>query len=579
MDFVKKNNVYYAITNYHILCCVLHSIKYHNEENNILYISSWHHDCMELCNNLRKLSFFSEVKIFEEVPFPSGNNKITLAQIKNDIENIINHIPKDFIKDINSAKNIYISGDDYCCSVYLVKNNIYYNYIEEACGLLSDEERLMRNVRKIDYSRYQIMKYLKLPGNNKFVINRYGDLDCQLENYYNEKDIHFSVNTILSSLTEKQLYEVVSVFTNERFSVPDNSILLLTFHYANMNILSLDEQRQLYSYLIDYFGYNKKIVIKQHPSDVQPNYKEWFPDALILPRKLPSELLPFLSKTKYYRILTTYSTSVFSMKKYCKDIISFDNNIHESFTCMDRYYFILNLIKKVITEEYDLFFVNCNNSIISNFLKSNSISCRKIHYCDKVDNVFNCDKKIIVLSQLNSIDFRILAKDDIVFFADGCKFKYDGIVPAFLVKTVKNDFGFNCISNLIEIFNFYSKNNVLLDILRNQKLRKNNVNCNYDIELLFDYSDAANLYNVEFNKVLRLSKNKLIDNKSKFDKAVSDAEQYKKKMECVLLDYNSVLEEANIYKNKYNSIINSSSWRLTSLYRKIGYFIKKIIRR
>ena len=315
-------NVYYAISSYHILCCILHCIKYNSKEKNVLYLSKWHNDCDSMIDSLISSGFFEKVSKYEEVIYPSSNKKITNKQIKKDIDYLVSNTPSDFIDDVNNAKNIYISGDSYSCSVYLIKKKIKYYYFEDACGVLSDEERNLRLIRDMEYSRYQIMKKLLLPGNHKYIINRYGDLSHQLSGYSNKKDIDFSVDSILGSLSFKKLIKIAQVFTSDKIMIPDNSTLLLTFHYVNLNILSMSEQRLLYGYLIDYFGGEHNILIKQHPSDIQPDYKKWFKKSYLLPRTLPSELLPYLSKNKISRVLTAYSTSIFSLKKYCKDIIS-----------------------------------------------------------------------------------------------------------------------------------------------------------------------------------------------------------------------------------------------------------------
>ena len=58
--------LYYAVSNYHILCCILNVIK-NNDKESILYISKWNPNYINLCNKVRKAHIFTEVKISNEI--------------------------------------------------------------------------------------------------------------------------------------------------------------------------------------------------------------------------------------------------------------------------------------------------------------------------------------------------------------------------------------------------------------------------------------------------------------------------------------------------------------------------------
>ena len=107
-------NLYYAVTNYHLLCCILHSLKYHQNEKNILYLSCWHPEHKLLLKSLKESRLFYRGELFEEVRFPSGNQKILATQIQKDIDIILKDIPKNFINDVKKSKEINIAGDHYC---------------------------------------------------------------------------------------------------------------------------------------------------------------------------------------------------------------------------------------------------------------------------------------------------------------------------------------------------------------------------------------------------------------------------------------------------------------------------------
>ena len=139
-------NLYYAVSNYHILCCILHVIRNHKNEKNVLYISKWNPKCLELCESIKKTHIFTYVKIYNEFEYPSKNKKISNEKIKKDIEYILNNIPSEFKEDVSNSSQINICGDHYSASVYLVRNKLKYNYFEDACGILSNKERLFKYV-------------------------------------------------------------------------------------------------------------------------------------------------------------------------------------------------------------------------------------------------------------------------------------------------------------------------------------------------------------------------------------------------------------------------------------------------
>ena len=549
-------NIYYAISSYHLLCCILHCLKYHSNEKNVLYLSKWHNDCDNMIANLKKSGFFDRVCKYEEVIYPSSNNKITNKQIKEDINYLVSNTPSDFIDDVSKANNIYISGDSYSCSVYLVNKKIKYYYFEDACGVLSDEERNLRIIRNMEYSRYQIMKKLSLPGNHKYIINRYGDLNHQLPGYLNKKDIDFSVDNILESLNYKQLVKVASIFSSDKIIIPDKSTLLLTFHYMNLNILNESNQRLLYGYLIDYFGGNNNILIKQHPSDVQPDYKKWFNESYILPRTLPSELLPYLSKSKISKVLTAYSTSIFSLKKYCDDIISFDSDIAKDFVLINKYYFILKMLSN-FSGNYPIYGIGLNESIVNNIIKEYSLGLN-INFVSKLNDN---NKKIIIFG--DRINFNIINSFDIAFSVN---YTYNSNPIIITKKNLGKVSDLNYLDS--ECFGFYCFDDSINKIIYKTKLSK--VLSSINVELILQINLNSFVSNV--NDELRKIKSDVSD----FKNAVNDFDLKMKDEKKIIEDLSN---EKKYYKNKYEEVINSSSWKISSLYRKIGFFVKKILGR
>lgn len=577
-------NLYYAVSNYHILCCILDAIKNDNNKN-ILYISKWNPNYVNLCNKINKTHIFSDVKVYNEIEYPSKNKKISIDEIKNDINYILNNIPNDFKKDVLKSANINICGDHYSCSVYLVKNKIKYNYFEDASGILSNKERLFKYIKKIEYSRYQIMKYLKLPGEHKYIVNRYGNLEKQLDGYYNKKDIDFSVNNILSQLDNKTFDEIYDVFCDQKFKFNDGSNLFLTFHYCNLGMLSLESQRIFFSTLIDYFCEKEQLIIKPHPSDIQPNYNKWFYSEKVLPSSMPSELLPYISKKGFNKIITPYSTAIYSLEKYCNHIISFDENIDKEYQLFHQYNFATYLLKNIcLKNDYDIIYYCANNKMLKNFIFNNELDNYKFIDISKIkDN--HIKNSIIVLDiKYYGINYiSMLENNNIIILINET---INGIISN------KNDINKVCLFDLKKkianskresLFNEFDSEQVFVifptmnikNIFLKLKYIKHLKYTNVIIESFF-YTFVEYLYSINNylksdceslnNKILLLEK-KVKD----YDQIVSDNEQLVNKLKQRENDINSLTKS-------YNNVINSSSWKLTSGYRKIGFHIKKFFK-
>lgn len=577
-------NLYYAITNYHLLCSILHALIYHSGEKNILYISNYHSDFIELQSRLKKSKLFFDVKVFEEVLFPSGNKKVNSKQIFIDIEKIVKKIPNNFRQDVVNAKNIYICGDDYSCSVYLVYNKINYNYIEEACGVLSDEDRLLRIIKKIDYSRYQIIKKLGLIGNNKYIKNRYGDLSNQLAHYQNDKDVHFSVKESLFKISDSDKKKIIDIFSDSEIDVPSNALLLLTFHYVNMNLLTFNEQIMLYNLLLDYFGEKYKLVIKAHPSDIQVDYKEWFPDAIVLPRTLPSELLPILSDSKYSKILTAYSTAIFALQNYARDLIHFNCSIENKFFFFNLYYFSLKLINSFNLDDFEVCFVNMDDSMIKNICKQEEINLKEEHYYSSFLDLNNSPslKRRIIVADLSQEDILVDECDDILIaFNMSSDFEFNKLKKMgtmfYIEKTVINNNLRYLEEQMEDEFMFvYGLSNSDYLLLLNNSYSKKLYYSNIAMELKMNFAEIALLLSNK-NTMLRDNQKQLQEklNKISLEKEII-VEQNNIKNKAMEIENISLRDELNKYMQKYETIVNSSSWKITKVYRNIGGYLKKI---
>ena len=83
-------DLYYAMTNYHILCCILHKLVFGKDKKAILWISSYLLDNQPgAVSALKESAIFDDVLVFNEVNFIyHGDVDATEQRIKEEQKNI-----------------------------------------------------------------------------------------------------------------------------------------------------------------------------------------------------------------------------------------------------------------------------------------------------------------------------------------------------------------------------------------------------------------------------------------------------------------------------------------------------------
>lgn len=376
--------LYHAMTNYHILCCILHKFIYNNDKKCIIYISSLNKDKKRLERTIANSKIFDEVKIFKEFYFHSIKREKSVGE---SIKKISEFIETNNEIDFEKIEEYNVCPDHYSLAMYLVANNIKYNYFEDACGILSRSEIVKKNTKNILEAQYNLLEQLQLCGKSSLVINRYGDLSKQVEGYHNDKDIDFCIPEILKKLSKEQINKIISIFQDDiKDDIKGSKIdLLLTQHFINLGFMTYDEQKNLYTLLVDYFGRNNKLVIKPHPSDIHGLYKQWFPNSIVLNRTLPSELLPYCIDVKIDTGITASSTAILGLENVGTPI-HFNNDIEQLYLNINRYYItlkmLLNLLEK---EDTKIYLLGCYKQFFTNLAKINNIELPELKELENIE--------------------------------------------------------------------------------------------------------------------------------------------------------------------------------------------------
>lgn len=335
------------MTNYHVLCCLLHKMTRNKENDAVLWLSSFlTRNQPGLMEAIKESAIFRDVQIFQEIDYIySGVKKPSKSAVDEEIKNIEKNIDKK-VAQLNTYRDIYICQDVHSLGIFLNLNGIKYNFFEDGCGTLSNTQLCLTLIKESNPVLAEIVKKLKCQGESENVVSRYGDLSEQVRGYFNKKDIDFSVKKTLKILDEAEIKRVLKVFGCKKYqSVEGKKNLLLTWAYYDRGLMTLRDERYFFSLLIDYFTNEGEILfVKPHPSDCSPNYKEWFPDAFLFEKDMPSELLPFCIDGKFHKGITNWSTSILSLKEGIDEIINFDKSIDYVYRDFHKYYVIIKLL-------------------------------------------------------------------------------------------------------------------------------------------------------------------------------------------------------------------------------------------
>jgi len=563
--------LYHAVTNYHILCCLLHKVLYNKDKKGVLYISSLNFDRKDTERLIKQTGIFTDVKIIDEYYDYQALKKE--KKVNNMVNLICNYMEANNKINFRDYTEYYICGDQYSLGMYLVTKRIQYNYFEEACGILSQCETVENNIKKLSKEHYKIVRQLGLLGNSSMVVKRYGDLSKQIEGYINEKDVDFSIARILEELTEEDRDKIISIFIGNIQDESDNNKkkdVLLTQHFINLNRMTYKEQKNIYTLLVDYFNKRNKLIIKPHPSDIHGLYKQWFPESIVLSRSLQSELLPYCIKGELETAITVSSTAVLGLKNV-KNVIDFDAEVEKLYLNINRYYITLKILQLILEKKDEkLYLFGCYKKFITNLAKIDNIKLPELVELENIEHIEKTgSRRIYIVDDLSIlsetprtsyIEFqKELDENDIVIYINSNRKQYfynekqlsllkNISVVVVDKKKLKEDVS-DCLVEKDYLF-VYSKNNLIKELINN--MQEKIVLKNTGIELNIDQKD---------NIQMKMLEGVLVSTEERLLETVKN---------------NKKLKEENEKLKKQNKEIKESySWKMTKPLRIIKKGITK----
>ena len=474
--------LYYALTTYHIQCCVLHRLKYRPDEKAVLLLSDIHRNSVAFLERYKNSGIFDDVILFEEATI---NNAVRRRQgkhtpTKQNLRQTVKEVKKALPFDINSFDDVYLCPDHFPFGWFIISKHIKYHCFEEGCGVLSNNEFMLSNMKR-NKTQYELMNILGYFGNNKSCVEILADEQSQTEGYKNPKMSDFSVKRILETLSEDEFKRVFGFFgVSGKVNGKNKSLsLILTQHMANLGIMSLDNQHKLYTLFADYFLGDTHITVKPHPDDIAGRYGELFGDnATVLPFAMPSELLPYCIDGRVKTAIAANSTAVNSLGGFCDRMICFDNRILQTFDYLNRYYAVYKLIE-IIGKDSSIS-TNADDRILTELALNDNVSLN-INYTEIISQLDDITIISDNLSEEQSIEdiYTFLTKmpksECAVFLNENMRHIYfDGIHkevfrhirPIFITETDHSG------KTKEEVIYLYSKNDKTLEKAENINLLK-----------------------------------------------------------------------------------------------------------
>ena len=324
-----KQRIYICHTFYHVYIAHLKefyirqlSDKKEESEADIL-LSTMSNDFGELGVRMQNLGFFRKVLPFYEkdytkypdlLPLKKESNQVILNLWKRIIfTKKLGQKTEELIPvDLKSYDDIYVFCDSDPIGYYLNYKRIHYHAVEDGLDTLKSCDGARYDNRGF-FGLKRVMAALNLifiqDGYSKYCLDmEVNDISCLL--YPIKKNIELSRKFLADRLTTSEK-EILLVSFLPDYENLYNALQERKKDWGNVLILTeplctLDIREQIFKDLIEKYGENKNIFLKQHPRD-ELCYEEKFPDQIILSKQFPMEMLNFIPGIQFELVISVFT--------------------------------------------------------------------------------------------------------------------------------------------------------------------------------------------------------------------------------------------------------------------------------
>lgn len=310
-----NKTLYICHTYYHVYISLLKEFARDASEqgNATIYLSMMSNQFEELPDRLRRSGLVENVIIYEEKD-PSFFPDLAKYKVKESsfVKALFNrnrytkklgrYEEKYIPEDLSKYKDIYVFCDSDPIGYYLNYKHIKYHSVEDGLNTL----RACDAARCDNTPHFGLKTFLSKRLNLIFVQNGYGRycIDMEVNDisvlqypcpYYKE----VSRTKLYERLTADEKEKLLQVFVKDESLIrkvleqkTGKTALILTEPLCK----DLNMRKKLFSDLIsEYRGKGYQPILKQHPRDLF-DYKENFPDILLIDRTVPMEMLNFFGE-------------------------------------------------------------------------------------------------------------------------------------------------------------------------------------------------------------------------------------------------------------------------------------------
>lgn len=445
--------LYHAVTTYHLLECIAHRQTYYPNMTSYIMVSDFIAEKFPKYKDMEG-KFFDKVILFHPSVFATIGTE----------QEIIEHAVRsytNFFKDkglnLDDFDKLFIAAPHFYIGFYLLDKNIRFTMMEEASGIASRPEILQEIEAKYSETKAQLCRNLGLyDGRNELIDHIICNFNAQIKNYIDKKAQHFDLLEVLSKMDQRLINDIVVFFgVYQMIDVPPHSTLLLTQHYANLKLMKIYEQRELYNLLVDYFiADESKLVIKPHPDDLM-YYDKMFPRATIIREKFPSELIPFVSTERPDAVMTVTSTAIHNLKQYFNKTVEFSVEFEKNYHSIHHYYVVLDMIR--VFGSSTIYAYQTDSVLLGNLARYAFPVNMDINHLDDLKNatsggIIVIDDIVDTIAPKDLADFIIGLDNDTsviflntmqryVFYNYPDKALFNKLIPIEIIRKYEDDFG------------------------------------------------------------------------------------------------------------------------------------------
>lgn len=219
-------------------------------------------------------------------------------------------------------QTICIFHDDIWASRYCKDKKISYTLVEDALDIFKTlstspfaymlPEWSIKNVIKKVFGIGYVFNGLDVNTKHIEVNNRN---ITEAASSVRKKFIEVPREPLFKALTKEQTDILQKLFMQDTPNLNGNKlVLLLTQPLFEDRMVSTEQQQiEIYRNLVaDYLSEGQTLVIKPHPRDLL-DYSKKFPDAVIINKNMPVEVIRLCTDTKFEAVVTINSTAINSL--------------------------------------------------------------------------------------------------------------------------------------------------------------------------------------------------------------------------------------------------------------------------